>query len=70
MRTREVFKVVSESDLNGLERYNFDVFRLLHIRAKRFELRRFETGIAPHFEAVAKYWLKTKTADITDYSGW
>ena len=70
MRERAEYSIVSDGDLNASERFKYDKFRLKHKRARHFEIRRTQTGIAPHFKVVAKYWLKTKTADITDYSSW
>lgn len=63
-------KCASESELNERERYLWDQFRVRWIGAKRYFIKRSETGIAPIFTAHAVFLVRTRTEDITDYNSW
>ena len=62
--------IANEDRLNEVERYRWDRFRIVNSGAKKYYIKCTETGIGQHFEACAKFFLKTKRKDITDYDCW
>jgi len=63
-------KYASESELSERERYLWDQFRVRWTGARRYYIKRSETGIAPTFTAHAVFLIRTRTEDITDYDSW
>ena len=61
---------IDESALNETERYRLDRFRISNPGARKYFITATQTGIANHFVASARFWLRTIKEDITDYDSW